>query len=53
MENHLNPFQELLGEKFGMIEGGTLEWYLGISINKLEDGRITLDHSVYLDQKLN
>ena len=30
-----------------------LEWYLGIAFNQLENGNITLDQNVYLNQKLN
>ena len=48
-----NIFREHLRAEFGITEGGLLEWYLGIAFDQLENGNITLNQKVYLDQKLN
>ena len=45
-------FRNNLRKEFSITQGGPLEWYLGISIQKLLDGRITLDQTLYLKQKL-
>ena len=45
-------FRNDLRKEFSITQGGPLEWYLGISIQKLLDGRITLDQTLYLRQKL-
>ena len=48
----LENFREELRNRFEISEGGDLEWYLGMAINKREDGAITLDQTVYINQKL-
>lgn len=45
-------FRKNLRAEYGITEGRLLEWYLGIAFNQLENGSITLDQKVYLDQKL-
>ena len=51
-ELDVTKFRNQIRKEFGITQGGILDWYLGISIQKLSDGRITLDQTMYLKQKL-
>ncbi|MEY5045629.1 MAG: hypothetical protein RL713_854, partial [Bacteroidota bacterium] len=51
-ESDVLHFRKQLRKEFGITQGGPLDWYLGISIQKFSDDRITLDQMVYLKQKL-
>jgi hypothetical protein len=51
-EEDTDNFRNRLRKEFSITQGGPLEWYLGISIQKLSCGRITMDQALYLKQKL-
>jgi hypothetical protein len=51
--NSLQEFRKSLHLKFGMDNGSTLTWYLGVRFARLSDGSLTLDQSQYLRQKLS
>jgi histone deacetylase 1/2 len=51
-EENTSIFRNNLRKEFSITQGGPLEWYLGISIQKLLDGSIALDQTLYLQQKL-
>ena len=48
----VEEFRSKIRKYFGIIEGGKLEWYLGISFSQQNDYSIILDQSQYIKQKL-
>ena len=50
--SEVRHWRQILQDQFGIQEGGLLEWYLGMAIHKSEDYKYSIDHTVYIRQKL-
>ena len=47
-----DKFRQNLMERFGITEGGILEWYLGMAFDQSTNGSISINQNLYIDKKL-